>query len=82
MGEAGGEVGDIKTSTSKGGAMEQPSYQWTADEVMALNHSCAMRLEVIDGELLAPEDAPPSWEKVLRVLVEELRAAGHPYLVT
>jgi hypothetical protein len=35
---------------------------------------------LIDGRLLKPVGAPPSWEAGLRTWVEELRAAGHEYL--
>ncbi len=60
--------------------MSEQTRLWTVNEVLALNETCCLRLEVLDGELLRPDDAPPSWESALRLLVEELRAAQHPYL--
>ena len=61
--------------------MAKAKRLWTLNEVLALNEACRLRLELIDGRLLKPVHAPPSWELGLRTWVEELRAAGHEYLV-
>ena len=56
--------------------MPRTKHVWTVNEVLALNEYCATQLEVIDGELLRPEGAPPGWEAALEGLVEELKAMG------
>ena len=67
---------DSDVATPRRRSMSKNKHMWSANEVLALNEYCATRLEVIDGELLRPEGAPPGWEAALQGLIAELHAMG------
>jgi hypothetical protein len=54
--------------------------KWTVDEVLLLNEALNVRLEVIDGQLLVPDTAPPEWEEALERMLQLLsgRRGGDP----
>ena len=53
--------------------MADGKKRWTVEEILMLNEACNFRLEIIDGELLQYDFAPPGLEDAMIGLLAELK---------